>query len=74
MAMTTIAHLIGYNGHVVMINDVYGGTNRFFSKVAPNYGLKLTLVNMTEPNELQAVVTESTKVKLDLTACFENCS
>lgn len=61
--MTTISHLIGYNAHVVMINDVYGGTNRFFSKVAPNYGLRLTLVNMTDPENLRFVVDETTKVR-----------
>ena len=61
--MTTISHLIGYNGHVVMINDVYGGTNRFFNKVTPNYGLRLTLINMTDPENLKTVVTESTKVR-----------
>lgn len=60
--MTTIAHLIGTGGHVIMVNDVYGGTNRFFTKVSPNYGLSLTLINMNDPAKLKLAIRENTKV------------
>lgn len=60
--MTTIAHLVGTGGHVIMINDVYGGTNRFFSKVAPNYGITLTILSMEDPQMVVGAMHANTKL------------
>lgn len=62
MAMTTLAHLVKPGGHVLMINDVYGGTNRLFTKVAPNYGFDVSLINMLEPESVKKGLKENTKM------------
>lgn len=62
MAMTVLAHLVKPGGSVVMINDVYGGTNRLFTKVAPNYGLDVQLVAMTEPEAIRQHIKPSTRM------------
>lgn len=36
------------NSHIISCGDIYGGTHRYFTKVAPTRGIKATLVNSLE--------------------------
>ncbi|KAJ3221170.1 hypothetical protein HDU81_010832, partial [Chytriomyces hyalinus] len=38
--------------HLVSVNDVYGGTFRYFTKVAASNGVDVSFVDMNDPNNL----------------------
>ena len=62
-ATTSIVHMLKAGDHIVSIDDVYGGTNRYFSKVATKFGLELTFCDMTaDPENLREAMTPATKV------------
>ena len=48
--------------HVVLPNDLYGGTYRLVDKVLTRFGLTYTLVDQTEPGALLAAVTPQTRL------------
>lgn len=49
--------------HVISIDDVYGGTNRYFNKVArPSNNLEFTMVDFTKPGALEAAIQPNTKL------------
>lgn len=62
MAMTALAHLVKPGSSILMINDVYGGTNRLFTKVAPNYGIDVALIDMLEPSAVAKAITPRTRM------------
>ncbi|GIW74735.1 MAG: hypothetical protein KatS3mg103_1257 [Phycisphaerales bacterium] len=39
--------------HVLLCDDVYGGTNRLFNRVFRQLGIEVTLVDMTDPDALR---------------------
>ena len=43
-ALSTLAHALGA-GHVVCVDDVYGGSNRFFRHIAPALGMTATFAS-----------------------------
>jgi len=46
-ALTTVSYLMESGQHVLCCDDVYGGTNRFFSKCATRMNIKTTFVDGT---------------------------
>lgn len=47
-ATTSLLHLLKAGDHVVSIDDVYGGTQRYFRRVAaPTYGFTFSFIDMT---------------------------
>lgn len=48
--------------HVLSVNDVYGGTFRYFTKVASNNGIEVTFVDLFDPSILPSVVKANTKM------------
>jgi cystathionine beta-lyase/cystathionine gamma-synthase len=66
-ATATIMHLFGPGDHVITIDDVYGGTQRFFRRVSTNTsGITYTFVDMTKDGELEKAFTDKTKVLIFL--------
>ncbi len=61
-ATDAIAHLLSSGDHVVMGDDVYGGTYRLFSKVFARAGVTLTAVDMREPVNVKRALTKRTKL------------
>jgi cystathionine gamma-lyase len=62
-ALTTLAlALLRPGDHVLLGDDVYGGTYRFFSKVLANFGATFTQVDMTKSENVSAAVTPATKM------------
>lgn len=56
---------LGPNSHVVSVNDVYGGTYRYLSKVAQaNQGVETTFVDLETASEeaIRDAIQENTKV------------
>ena len=48
--------------HIVMTEDVYGGTYRFVTKVLPRYGITHTFVDFTDLDAIRAAIRPETKV------------
>merc|ERR1711973_818547 len=46
---TTITHLLNAGDHIISMDDVYGGTNRYFRKVASRMNIETTFVDATNP-------------------------
>ena len=62
-AVSAVVHCLLKSGdHIVSVNDVYGGVNRYFRKVASNFGITATLVDATVPSNVENAIKENTKV------------
>ncbi|MBM4434515.1 MAG: cystathionine gamma-synthase [Chloroflexi bacterium] len=61
-ATDAVAHLLESGDHVVMADDVYGGTYRLFAKVFDRAGITLTAVDMREPADVRRALTKRTKL------------
>jgi cystathionine gamma-lyase len=61
-ATTTVTHLLRAGDHVVCMDDVYGGTRRYFSRIASRAGLNFTYTDFSRPGELDAAITAQTKL------------
>ena len=48
--------------HVVSVNDVYGGTYRYFTKVAVNHGVQVDFVDLADPQNLKSALKPNTRV------------
>lgn len=54
--------LLSKGDHVVITEDVYGGTYRFVTKVLPRFGITHTFVDFTDVAAVKAAITEDTKL------------
>ncbi len=61
-AETAVAGLLHKGDHVIICNDVYGGTFRLFNRVFRNYGVSFDRVDATDPDNLERAVKPSTKM------------
>lgn len=61
-ATTSLTHLLKAGDHIVCIDDCYGGTRRYFSRVAANFGLSFTFADLAKPGALEASLNEHTKM------------
>ncbi|XP_074859615.1 cystathionine gamma-lyase isoform X1 [Carettochelys insculpta] len=61
-ATVNIAHLLKAGDGIICVDDVYGGTNRYFRKVASQMGLKFTFVDCSKLECLEAAITPKTKL------------
>ncbi|XP_072385997.1 putative cystathionine gamma-lyase 2 [Diabrotica undecimpunctata] len=61
-ALTAIAGLFKSGDNVVIGDDVYGGTYRFFSKVLINYNIEITIVDMVDIKNLENSIKPNTKL------------
>jgi cystathionine beta-lyase/cystathionine gamma-synthase len=60
-AETTIMYLFAPGDHVIVSNDVYGGTYRLFERVLAPYGLQFSYVDMTDPQTVASHVKPATR-------------
>ncbi|KAI8809391.1 Cys/Met metabolism PLP-dependent enzyme-domain-containing protein [Cladochytrium replicatum] len=59
----TLVHLVKAGGHVVVVNDTYGGTFRYFTKVAePVNGVEVTFVDLRNAENLKGALKENTQM------------
>jgi cystathionine gamma-lyase len=61
-ATGVVIHLLSAGDHVVLCDDVYGGTNRIFHRVFAQMGIEITLVDMTDLAATKAAFKPNTKL------------
>jgi cystathionine beta-lyase/cystathionine gamma-synthase len=61
-ATSAVMNLLSSGDHVVVTEDLYGGTYRLFSRVFARYGLTFSYVDMTEPEHVRAALQPNTKL------------
>lgn len=60
-AVTAVLMLFKSGDHLIVSDDLYGGTYRLFEQVFTNYNITATYVNTTQVNEVREAVKENTK-------------
>ena len=61
-ALSTVLHLFKSGDHVLVSDDVYGGTFRIFDKVFKKLGIAYDLVDACDLGVIEGRITESTKL------------
>lgn len=61
-AEQNVMHLLSSGDHVVVGDDVYGGTYRFFDKVMTRYGVTFTFVDATNLSNVEEAIKDNTKM------------
>ena len=61
-ATTTILLMLKTGDHVLVGDDVYGGTFRIFDKVVKDFGIEATFIDMTDPSRVKAAMKKNTKL------------
>jgi cystathionine beta-lyase/cystathionine gamma-synthase len=61
-ATGAVIHLLSAGDHVVLCDDVYGGTNRIFHRVFAQLGIQSTLVDMTDHDAARKAIQKNTKL------------
>ncbi|XP_078074576.1 cystathionine gamma-lyase-like isoform X1 [Mustelus asterias] len=58
----TIAHLLKAGDSIICMNDVFGGTNRYFCKIASEMGLEISFIDCSSMKCLDAAIKSNTKL------------
>jgi cystathionine gamma-lyase len=61
-AQAACIHLLSAGDHVVLSDDVYGGTYRQYDKVFKQFGITYTRADMTDMNATESAFTSKTKL------------
>ncbi|XP_047532849.1 cystathionine gamma-lyase [Vanessa atalanta] len=61
-ATTTLISLLNKGDHLLSSDDIYGGTNRLFRKVAERFGIETTFVDFTNLELLEKSIKKNTKM------------
>ncbi|MCU4717752.1 cystathionine gamma-synthase [Halapricum hydrolyticum] len=61
-AINTVLNLLEAGDHVVVGEDVYGGTHRLFTEVYEDYDLRFSFVDTTDPDAVAGAVTPATEL------------
>jgi len=61
-ATATITHLLSAGDHIVSMDDLYGGTNRYFRKVASKMNIETSFVDATDPQKVANAIKPNTKM------------
>ncbi len=61
-ATAAVTNLLSAGDHVVVTDDLYGGTYRLFSRVLTRYGLEFSYVDMTDLGAVRAAIRPNTKM------------
>lgn len=60
-AISSVLMLLNSGDHVVITDDVYGGTFRVVDKVFKRLGISATFVDTSDPNQITQAITKQTK-------------
>lgn len=55
-------HLLQTGDHVILSDDVYGGTFRIFNAIFKQFGINFSMIDLTKPEQLDSVITKNTKM------------
>jgi len=60
--MSMVEALLENGDHAVTGDDLYGGTNRYFNKVATKHGIEFNMVDVRNPDNVVAAIKPNTKM------------
>lgn len=58
----SLMNFLGQGDHVVVTKDVYGGTHKFLSTIAPRYGIEYSYVDCTDVSSIEKAIKTNTRV------------
>ncbi|MFB6081940.1 MAG: cystathionine gamma-synthase [Halanaeroarchaeum sp.] len=61
-AVNTVLNLLEAGDHVIVGDDVYGGTHRLFTQVYEDYDLAFDFVDATEPSAIESAIRPETEL------------
>lgn len=61
-ATSTVLNLVSAGDHVIVSDDLYGGTYRLFSKVLARYGIAFDYVDLSDLDAVRAAIRPNTKL------------
>ncbi|XP_013408978.1 cystathionine gamma-lyase [Lingula anatina] len=61
-ATTAITHMLNAGDHIISMDDLYGGTNRYFNKVAKRLNLETSFVDCTDSANVAKAMKPNTKM------------
>ncbi|HME72817.1 MAG TPA: cystathionine gamma-synthase [Myxococcota bacterium] len=61
-AVTGTMQVLSAGDHVVVADDLYGGSYRLFTRVLPRYAIRFSFVDATRPEEVAKAIEPSTRV------------
>ena len=65
-AQNLLCHMLKSGDHVLCMNDLYGGTFRYFNELTTKYGVERSFVDISNLDNLRASLQDNTKVTLSL--------
>lgn len=60
-AITACIHLFKSGDHIILSEDLYGGTSRLFEKIYINFGIESSFVDTTNLDEVNSAIKKNTK-------------
>ncbi|XP_064624974.1 cystathionine gamma-lyase-like [Lineus longissimus] len=61
-ATMCVVHMLKSGDHIVSMDDLYGGTNRYFRKIVSQFNIETTFVDCTVAENVQNAMKENTKL------------
>ncbi|MFG0258777.1 MAG: trans-sulfuration enzyme family protein, partial [Phycisphaerales bacterium JB041] len=61
-AMDCVLHQLKPGDHIILCDDVYGGTNRLFHRVYDRHGIEISLVDLTDHDAARSAFRPETKL------------
>ncbi|XP_018011350.1 cystathionine gamma-lyase [Hyalella azteca] len=61
-ATTTVMHLLSAGDHFITMDDLYGGTNRYFRKIVARQGISVDFVDTTKLELIPPLLKNNTKL------------
>lgn len=61
-ATTILTQLMSSGDHIISCDDIYGGTNRLFSKIMTRFGIEIDMVDATNIENIKKAIKPNTKV------------
>lgn len=58
----TITNMLSAGSHIISVNDVYGGTYRYFTKVASTNGVDVSFIDMYDPANVEKAWKPNTRM------------
>ncbi|KAI9184106.1 cystathionine gamma-lyase cys3 [Blastocladiella emersonii ATCC 22665] len=58
----TVVASLPKGSHIASVNDVYGGTYRYFTKVAPTLGYSASFVDLYNPENIKSAIQPNTRM------------
>ncbi|XP_033637043.1 cystathionine gamma-lyase-like [Asterias rubens] len=61
-ATTAISQMLKVGDSIICMDDLYGGTNRFFNRILVNSGIKVKMVDACDVSRIEAAIDATTKM------------